>query len=36
MSVEYDFLPCGGDIGTQEKDIGTAKRLAEEWRKTSA
>lgn len=24
-------LLCGGDKGTQEKDIKTAKRLADEW-----
>lgn len=24
-------LLCGGDKGTQDKDIKTAKRLAEEW-----
>lgn len=24
-------LLCGGDKGSQAKDIGTAKRLAEEW-----
>lgn len=24
-------LLCGGDKGTQKKDIKTAKRLAQEW-----
>lgn len=26
------ILLCGGDKSTQEKDIKTAKRLAEEWK----
>jgi len=29
---EIVILLCGGDKSTQEKDIQTAKRLAEEWR----
>lgn len=30
------ILLCGGDKSTQEKDIKTAKRLAEEWRGDNA
>lgn len=30
------ILLCGGDKSTQEKDIETAKRLANEWREKSA
>jgi putative addiction module killer protein len=29
---EIIILLCGGDKSTQESDIRTAKRLAEEWR----
>jgi len=30
------LLLCGGDKSTQEKDIKTAKRLADEWREEDA
>jgi putative addiction module killer protein len=30
------LLLCGGDKSTQEKDIKTAKRLADEWREEHA
>jgi putative addiction module killer protein len=29
---ELVILLCGGDKNTQSRDIGTAKRLASEWR----
>jgi len=31
---ELVILLCGGDKGTQQRDIETAKRLANEWRAT--
>ena len=30
------ILLCGGDKSTQQKDIKTAKRLADEWREDYA
>jgi putative addiction module killer protein len=33
---EIIILLCGGDKGSQAKDIETAKRLAKEWREENA